>query len=96
LKDKSQASILSAGNEIGRKDFSLWGVIDRYEGDYAVLIFDDGQRLLWPREQLPAEVREGVAVAIALTVDLRDTEQRSAKLQSLLTEINKSGYSSAT
>lgn len=88
MKGKPQASVPSAGKEIGRKDFSLRGVVDRYEGDYAVLVFDDGQKLLWPREQLPAGAREGLAVAIALTVDLMDTEQRSAKLKGLLADIN--------
>jgi hypothetical protein len=88
LKGKPQASVPSAGKESNRKDFSLRGVVDRYEGDYAVLAFDDGQRLLWPREQLPVEAREGVAVAVALTVNLMDTEQRSARLQGLLADIN--------
>jgi hypothetical protein len=64
------------------------GVIDRYEGDYAVLVFDDGQRLLWPREQLPAEAREGVAVTITLAIDLMGTEQRSARFKGLLADIN--------
>ena len=88
MKGSAQVSIPSEGEEIGRKDFSLHGVVDRYEGDYAVLAFDDGQRLLWPSEQLPAGAREGVAVVVALTVDLMDTEQRSAKLQGLLADIN--------
>ena len=87
MKGKPHASVPSAGKETGRKDFSLRGVVDRYEGDYAVLVFDDGQRLLWPREQLPAGAREGVAVTIALTVDLMDTEQRSARLKGLLADI---------
>lgn len=88
MKGKPQVSVPAAGKESSRKDFSLRGIVDRYEGDYAVLVFDDGQRLLWPREQLPAEAREGVAVAVALTVDLIDTEQRSARLQGLLADIN--------
>ena len=86
MKD-TQGSVSSAGKEIGGRAFFLHGVVDRYEGDYAVLVFDDGQRLLWPREQLPAEAREGVAVTIALTVDLMDTEQRSARLKGLLADI---------
>ena len=89
MKGKPQASAPSAGKEIGRKDFSLRGVIDRYEGEYAVLVFGDGQRLLWPREQLPARAREGVVVAITLTVDLTNTEQRSARLKGLLADINR-------
>ena len=87
MRGKPQASVPSAGKEMGRKEFSLRGVVDRYEGDYAVLVFDDGQRLLWPREQLPTGAREGVVVAIALSVDLMDTEQRSAKLKGLLADI---------
>ena len=71
------------------KDFSLRGVVDRYEGDYAVLVFDDGQRLLWPRGQLPVWAREGVAVTIALTVDLMDTERRLARLKDLLADVNE-------
>jgi hypothetical protein len=89
LKGKPQAPVPSAGKEIDTKGFSLRGVVDRYEGDYAVLVFDNRQRLLWPREQLPAGVREGVAVTIALSIDPMDTEQRSAKLKGLLADINR-------
>jgi hypothetical protein len=88
LKGKPQAAVPSAGKENDRKDFSLRGVVDRYEGDYAVLAFDDGQRLFWPKKQLPAGAREGVAVAIVLTVDPMDTKQRSARLKVLLADIN--------
>jgi hypothetical protein len=88
LKGKPQASVRSAGKEIDRKDFSLHGVVDRHEGDCAVLVFDDGQRLLWPREQLPAGARESVAVTIALSVDLIDTGRRSARLKGLMANVN--------
>jgi hypothetical protein len=88
LKGNAQISVPSAGKEGGGKDLSLRGVVDRYEGNHAVLVFDDGQRLLWPREQLPAGAREGVTVAIAMTVDLADTEQRSTRLKGLLADIN--------
>ena len=89
MKSKPLAPALSAGKEIGRKDSSLHGVVDRYEGEYAVLVFDDGQRLLWHREQLPAQAREGVVVTITLTVDLTNTKQRSARLKGLLADINR-------
>ena len=89
MKGKPPAPVPAEEKEMDRKHFSLRGVVDRYEGDYAVLVFDDGQRLLWPREQLPAGAREGVAVTIALSVDLMYTEQRSAKLQGLLADINR-------
>jgi hypothetical protein len=88
LKGKSHASVPSVGKKIGGKDLCLRGVVDRYEGNYVVLVFDDGQSLLWPREELPTGAREGVAVTIALSVDLMDTEQRSARLKGLLADIN--------
>lgn len=88
MRGKPQVSAPSAGKSSSGKDLALRGVVDRYEGNYAVLVFDDGQRLLWPREQLPAGAREGVAVAIALTVNLMDTGQRSARLKGLLADIN--------
>jgi hypothetical protein len=40
----------------------LRGAIDRFEGDLAVVVFDDGQQLDLPRADLPAEVRPGAAV----------------------------------
>ena len=42
------------------------GVIDRFEGDYAVVVLDDEQLLDWPRAYLPAEAQPGQAVVIEL------------------------------
>ena len=46
---------------------SVRGVIDRFEGDYAVVVLDDGQQLDWPRSTLPADAQPGVAVALSLS-----------------------------
>jgi len=46
---------------------SVRGVIDRFEGDYAVLVLDDGQQLDWPRSTLPTDAQPGVAVALSLS-----------------------------
>lgn len=88
MKAKPQASVASAGKEIDGKGFSLRGVIDRYEGNYAVLVFDDGQRLRWPSGRLPSGAREGVAVVVTLTINVMDAEQRSTRLKRLLANIN--------
>jgi hypothetical protein len=42
------------------------GVVDRIEGDLAVLVLDDGQQLNWPLAKLPADVRPGIAVVLSL------------------------------
>ena len=45
----------------------LRGVIDRFEGDVAAIVFDDDQRLDLPRDQLPAGARAGDAVVVRLS-----------------------------
>ncbi|MCS7260530.1 MAG: DUF3006 domain-containing protein [Anaerolineae bacterium] len=45
---------------------ALRGVIDRFEGDVAVIVLDDGQQLLWPRAALPRLARPGTAVGLYL------------------------------
>jgi hypothetical protein len=40
------------------------GVIDQIEGEIAVVVFDDDQRLDWPRRYLPADARAGDAVIV--------------------------------
>lgn len=42
----------------------LRGVVDSLEGEWAVIVLDDGQRLDWPRSNLPPEVSAGVAVTL--------------------------------
>ncbi len=40
------------------------GVIDQFEGDVAIVVFDDDQRLDWPRQYLPPDARSGDAVIV--------------------------------
>ncbi len=44
----------------------LRGIIDRFEGDLAAIVFDDDQRLDLPRDQLPAGARAGDAIIIRI------------------------------
>jgi hypothetical protein len=45
---------------------SLRGVIDAFEGDWAVISLDDAQRVNWPRERLPRDARVGKVVVLYL------------------------------
>jgi hypothetical protein len=42
------------------------GVIDRYEGDVAVIVLDDDQEIRWPLSRLPAGCQPGMAVQLQL------------------------------
>ena len=58
-------------------------VIDRFEGDRAVLLLgDEGQPLNVPRQVLPGKAREGTW----LTLDIIDGEPRNIKLDEQETE----------
>jgi hypothetical protein len=58
------------------------GVIDRFEGDLAVIVFDDGERLELPRAQLPAGAQVGDALVMRMpggTVDSSAMMQAAAQ-----------------
>jgi len=67
---------------------SIRGVIDRIEdGKVAVILLDDGQRLLWPASNLPAGAKEGAAIVLSLDIDVKDTERRLDRTKELLKDI---------
>jgi hypothetical protein len=47
----------------------LRGVVDSLEEDWAIIVLDDGQRLDWPRANLPPDVHIGVAVTLDVAPD---------------------------
>jgi hypothetical protein len=52
------------------------GVIDRIEGEQAVIVLEDGQRLLWPAGELPDGAAEGMAVVLTLALAADAETQR--------------------
>lgn len=44
----------------------LRGVIDRFEGELAAIVFDDDQKLDCPKECLPADAHSGDAIVVRL------------------------------
>lgn len=71
-------------------DRYLEGVIDRLEGEKAVIKIQDGQELLWPLNNLPTGLKEGSAVKIYLS-DLATEEIKQENLaKNILRQILKS------
>jgi len=52
------------------------GVIDRIEGEQAVIVLEDGQRLLWPAGELPDGAAEGAAIVLTLALATDAETQR--------------------
>jgi hypothetical protein len=62
-------------------------VVDRIEGDIAVLVGEDGQVYDVPLAWLQQGAREGDVLARGLRVDRRDTERRRVKARALLDKL---------
>ncbi|MGX8794747.1 DUF3006 domain-containing protein [Fusibacter sp. JL298sf-3] len=62
-------------------------IVDRFEGSYAVIECGDGSFINLPAVELPAGVKEGDVLSIA--VDSEATERRRASLQSRLNSLFK-------
>lgn len=63
------------------------GVIDRFEGSKAVIKLDDGQEIIWPKENLSDDTMEGAAVRLVLYNSKTDQEEREKIAKSVLNEI---------
>ncbi len=61
--------------------------IDRLEGDSAVIKTEDGQELLWPKQSLPEDAKEGSAVRLGISTNQSDEEERTRLAKTLLNEI---------
>ena len=61
-------------------------IIDRFEGDMAVIEYDDITFSL-PRDLLPKETKEGDVIRVSIMVDKETTEQRRKEVQGLLDEL---------
>lgn len=66
-------------------------IIDRFEGEYAVLETDSGMKNV-PRDMLPEESREGDVVELkngAYTVNKKAAEKRRRELREKLKKLQK-------
>lgn len=60
---------------------------DRLEGEVAVLRTDDGQELVWPRTELPNNVKQGDVLSLALLSNADLTKERTHMAKTMLNEI---------
>lgn len=64
-------------------------VIDRFEGEKAVLKFPDGQTLIVPIEFLPEEASEGSMIKLSFGENSSQEEERGKLAKKMLNEILK-------
>lgn len=73
---------------LARRKF-LMATVDRIETDKAVLVFDSGQLLDWPVNQLPEGVSEGARIKLVIYSDKAEQIEREEMAKKVLNEILK-------
>ena len=65
-------------------------VVDRFESDFAILLFEEKEiKVDFPRELLPEEVKEGDWLKITFAIDKKGTAQQEIKISGLLDKLQK-------
>lgn len=67
----------------------LKAIVDRFEGEKAVIIFSDGQKLIIDRKNLIDSIKPGDAVYVSLTLDRAETATQENLPRNILKEILK-------
>lgn len=63
-------------------------VIDRFEGDYAVVLFGEEEiKVDIPRVLLPAEAKEGSWLKVSFKLDEEETKKREERIKGLLEKL---------
>jgi Tfp pilus assembly protein PilP len=65
------------------------GIIDRFEGKYAVIELQDGQMLNIDKETLPVGSKEGMVIHISenSTIDIAETKKRKEEIEELTKDL---------
>lgn len=69
------------------------GVIDRIEGEQAIIRLQDGQEISWPKKQL-AKLKEGATVKLVVQTEAEAEQERQKLAKTILNEILKPTNSS--
>ena len=62
-------------------------IIDRFEGEKAVLKTDDGHSVIWPKNKLPAGIKEGVILNFNIADDGETEKGKRNLAKEILNEI---------
>lgn len=65
----------------------LSAVLDRFEGDRAILKLQDGQEWRWPRQNLPKTAKEGSVLFLRALQSAEKEEEREKLAKTILNEI---------
>lgn len=59
-------------------------IIDRFEGNFAIVETDDRQTFNLPRSLLPQGAKEGDVISISVVVDQNETKSRQERIKGMM------------
>jgi len=67
------------------------GIIDRFEGNYAVVELEDREIVNIPRIRIPSDAEEGMVLDIdeTITINYKETEKRKKEIEDLTQDLWK-------
>lgn len=68
--------------------------IDRFEGEKTVLKTDDGDTIIWPKNKLPKEAREGSVLNFIISKDVETEDEKRELAKNILNELLEAKESS--
>ncbi|MDP2754058.1 MAG: DUF3006 domain-containing protein [Nitrospirota bacterium] len=63
--------------------------IDRFEGEKAVLIAESGEQIIWPKNKLPEQAREGMVLSFNVQNSEEAEKDKKELAKNILNEILK-------
>jgi hypothetical protein len=65
------------------------GIIDRFEGKYAVVEVEGGRMIDVDKSQLPLGAKEGMVIQISerITIDIEETKKRKEEIEELTKDL---------
>jgi len=61
--------------------------IDRFEEDKAILKTEDNKTIVWPKQKLPSDIKEGAVLTFIITKDLETEDEKKELAKNILNEI---------
>lgn len=73
------------------QDYSVAGVIDHFEEKSAVIEIENCQKIIWPKDKIDKDLKEGSGVKLVLVDDKIDQSKKDKIAKELINQILKSG-----
>ena len=67
----------------------MMGIVDRFEGEYAVVELNDGKMININKKDLPPGLEEGMVIQISesITINIEETNKRKKRIEKLTEDL---------